>query len=32
MQLAAQLDDLDIKLKEINAIKAELEKEMKDFL
>ena len=31
MQLAAQLDDLDIKLKEINALKAQVEKEFADF-
>ena len=31
MQLAAQLDNLDIKLKEINALKAQVEKEFADF-
>ena len=31
MQLAAHLDDLDIKLKEINALKAQVEKEFADF-
>ena len=30
MQLAAQLDDLDIKLKKINALKAQVEKEFAD--